>query len=503
MATLTRAAFIRQLRGKRIPLHRAQAATDLSRLDWTALDSNNNGYLAGTRELTALFSALDEVDVNGSYHSVATGTSANPTLVGQLIEAVYDLAEDDPNDQTLYLRDTALSQAFPAGLSTDLARGERGLDVVALQYALGRLGHLNDQADGIYGRLTAAGVEAFQSSQQLPVTGTMDVRTLQALDTAVSALDLRTPAEKAPDPLAYLSDFRALGLPELRINSSAERFTWDSPAIQEAFGQFVAPYWEIMKRNRIEGDCKNIALFFVDQFRKQLKEDRFIDLPHPVLGREPEKQWIVATNDKTYGLFTRADDLARTSSITVGRPSYNAAMDIEILDPQHSMLYGINVHYPEISADRVAKSTTRLFDWNPAYDNRGDSIRPEIPVNELQAGHIIFIDHTGDGSFDHTVTVIKVERDDANRARKLVLAVGSYDDVRDYSSATSVEGVGFAIVNVYSEEVVVALDTDGRVIHTEVTYSSEPPYIIDTRYSARTTLMEMKAGGRLIVSRWG
>lgn len=503
MATLTRAAFVRQLRGKRIPLNRAQAAADLARFNWAELDLNDNGYLAGTRELTALFSALDEADVNGSYHSVDTGTSANPTTVGRLIQAVYDLAEDDPNDQTLDLQDAALSQAFPAGLSANLERGERGLDVVALQYALGRLGYLKDQADGVYGPLTAAAVKALQSDQQLPVTGTVDRRTLQTLDSAVSALDLRTPAEKAPDPLAYLSDFRALGMPELRINSTAEAFTWDSPAIQEAFGQFVAPYWEVMKRNRVEGDCKNIALFFVDQFRKQLKEDRFIDLPHPVLGRAPEKNWIVATNDKTYGLFTRADDLARTSSTTVGRPSYNVAMDIEVLDPQHSMLYGVNVHYPEISADHVAKATTRLFDWNPTYDNRGDSSRPEIPVNELQAGHIIFIDHTGDGSFDHTVTVIKVERDEANRARQLTLAVGSYDDVRDYSAATSVEGVGFAIVNVYAEEVVVALDANGRVTDTEVTYSSEPPYVIDTRYSARTTLMEMKAGGRLIVSRWG
>jgi hypothetical protein len=35
-----------------------------------------------------------------------------------------------------------------------------------------------------------------------------------------------------------------------------------------------------------------------------------------------------------------------------------------------------------------------------------------------------------------------------------------------------------------------------------VSWSSEPDYIVKTRYSARTTLMEQKAGGKLIVGRW-
>ncbi|HPY41440.1 MAG TPA: peptidoglycan-binding protein, partial [Thiolinea sp.] len=274
--------------------------------------------------------------------------------------------------------------------------------------------------------------------------------------------------------------------------------------IRNAYGQFVGFYWEVMKRNRVEGDCKNIALFLMDQFRKQLREDRMIDLPHPVIrNAAAEKKWIIATSDKTQGLFSRADKLLSSTGVRVQRPGYEAILKVQSLDSQHSMLYGVNVHYPQLSADQVAKSCTRLFDWNSSYDNRGDSSKPEVPVNQLAAGNIIFIDHTGDGKFDHTVTVIKVDKDSAGRARKVVMAVGSYDDVRDASSATSVEGVGLSIVNTYSEEVTVELNEAGKITSSDVTYSSEPSYIVDTRYSARTTLMEQKAGGKLIVARWG
>lgn len=403
-----------------------------------------------------------------------------------------------------HFRDPPLAKAFPAGLTGDLRRGATGSPVVAVQYALGRLGYLHSLCDGSFGTMTEQAVMAFQSAKGLVASGVVDANLLILLDQAVAGLDLRTPAAKAVDPLAYLSNFRQLGLPVLTIHSTAETFSWASPEIRAAFGQFVGFYWDVMKRNRVEGDCKNIALFLMDQFRKQLLEDRLIDLPHPVLRSAAiGKSWIVATTDKTRGLFTRADRLLRNEGLRVRRPGYQAMLKVQALDPQHSMLYGVNVHYAQVSADQVAKSTTRLFNWNPAYSNRGDSSKPEVPVNQLAAGNLIFIDHTGDGKYDHTVTVIKVEKDSANRTRKLVLAVGSYDDVRDTSSATSVEGVGLSIVNTYSEEVTVELDGDGRISSSTVTYASEPDYIVDTRYSARTTLMEQQGGGKLIVARWG
>lgn len=400
--------------------------------------------------------------------------------------------------------DPALSAVLPNGLRGEIKRGDKGRLVTAAQYALGRLGHLRDRCDGKFGPITERAVKSFQTSRSISPDGVINASLLSLMDRLVSGLDLRTPAQKSADPMVYLSSFRRLNLPEIRLNSTSEIFSWDSPAIQRAYGEFVGHYWEIMKQNRIEGDCKNIAMFMMDQFRKQLKEDRFVDLPHPVLGNnEGGRQWIVATNDKTRGLFSRADELLRRTNIRVRRPGYDAVLKVQTLDSRHSMIYGVNVHYPEISTHQVARATKRLFDWNPALDNRGDSSKPEVPVNELQPGNLIFIDHTGDRRYDHAVTVIKVERDQSNRVRKLVLSVGSFDDVRDNSAATSVEGVGFAIVNTYSEEVTVMLDANGRVESSEVTYASEPEYMVDTRYSARTTLMEQKRGGTLFVARWG
>lgn len=509
MATYTRDAFIQEMANKRIALADAKRDARLSAINFSALDTSGNGYISGSQEMAALFAAIDRFDNNGIAQSVETGTATQPTRAGLLINVLRSIAIPLPTTPepapapTGALRDPALAKAFPSGLRTELARGSSGMSVVALQYTLGRLGFLNSLCDGAFGGGTEQAVKNFQISRSIPATGRVNAGLLGLMDQQVVKLDLRTTASRAADPLAYLSNFRQLGLPVITMRSTAETFTWASSEIRTAFGQFVGWYWEVMKRNRVEGDCKNIALFLMDQFRKQIKEDRFINLPHPVLRGAPEKRWIVATADKTQGLFTRADRLKNTTGVSVARTGYQAVKNVQALDVEHSMLYGVNVHYPEVSAGQVAKSCTRLFDWDPSLDNRGDSSKPEVPVNQLAAGNIIFIDHTGDGSFDHTVTVIDVEKDANQRTRKLVLAVGSYDDVRDNSSETSVEGVGLSIVNTYSEEVTVELDVNGRVTSSTVTYASEPSYIVDTRYSARTTLMEQKAGGKLIVARWG
>lgn len=503
MTTLTRTAFLQEMNNKSINVAVAERDARLSGLSLDNLDRNNTGYISGRSEMEQLFTLLDDFDHNGTRASVDLGEPANPSQAGRLVLALRELATSHSHASS-GLQDNALLSAFPNGLRGEIKHGDRGQEVVAIQYALGRLGHLHDLCDGKFGNLTAQAVKSFQNVRALPITGIINSTVLSALDNAVATLDLRTPAQKATDPLVYLSSFRRLQLPEIRIRSTSETFSWDSPEIQRAYGEFVGHYWQVMKQNRIEGDCKNIALFLMDQFRKQIKEDRFIDLPHPVLSNnEGGRQWIIATADKARGLFTRADNLLRRTNIRVRRPGYDAILKVQQLDPQHAMLYGVNVHYPRLSANQVARSTTRLFDWKPAYSNRGDSSKPEVPVNQLQPGNLIFIDHTGDRRYDHTVTVVKVEKDRANRTRKLVLAVGSYDDVRDNSAATSVEGVGLSIVNTYSEEVTVILDANGRITESEVTYSSEPPYIVDSRYSARTTLMEQRRGGTLFVARWG
>lgn len=392
-------------------------------------------------------------------------------------------------------QDPAIRKAFPNGLQGEMTRGASGTTVVAVQYALGRLGYLHDLCDGKFGGNTENALKAFQTSVAVPATGKLTSILLTLLDIAVARLDLRAPAMQAADPLAYLSNFRSLQIPEIRLNSTNEIFSWASPAVQLAYGVWVGQYWEVLKRNRVEADCKGMALFLMDQFRKQIKQDRFVTLPHPVLRGAPEKSWIVATRDKTRGFFSRSDNSAR-----VNRAGYEAVLNVEKLDPQHSMLYGVAVHYPEISAHQVARACTRLWDWQASFNNGGDTSKPELPVNQLQPGNLIFIDHTGNGTFDHTVNVIKVERDSANRARKLVMAVGSFDDVRDTSSTT--EPNLLSQINNYAEEVTVELDTNGRITNSVVSWSSEPDYMVKTRYSAKTTLMEQKAGGKLFIGRW-
>ncbi|WP_245929761.1 peptidoglycan-binding protein [Leucothrix pacifica] len=396
---------------------------------------------------------------------------------------------------SISFKDTALAKAIPSNFASFIRRGARGNQVVAVQYALGRLGYLDDLCDGSFGPITERAVRAFQSDiSGIAETGVINVDTLKALDNAVSREDFRVPAVKSGDPMAYLSDFRARGLPVVYVEGSEENLTWDHAVIQAAYGRFVADYWEVMKANRVEGDCKNIALFLMDQFRKQLKQDTLVDLPHPALGvNEDEKTWIVATADKTTGLFSHLDKLR------VGRYDYPAMKKVQNLDKNHSMIYGVNVHYPEISTDRVAKSTRRIFDWEPAYENYGDTSKPEVPVNQLAPGDMIFIDHTGNGSYDHTVNVIKVTRDSNNRVRQLTLGMGSYDDMRDNSSATIVT---YNALNPYSEEVIVDLDSNGLITGSRVSYSSEPTYLVKTRYRAVTSLMERKPGGKLMVCRW-
>ena len=397
---------------------------------------------------------------------------------------------------SLNLKDNALARAFPQNFGSVVKRRSSGNRVVALQYALGRLGHLRGLCDGSFGPITEAAVKSFQrSTSALSETGIAGTETIKALDRAVEAIDFRVPAVKSGNPMRYLSDFRALNLPIVRVEGSEENITWDHRVLQESYGRFVADYWEVMKDNLVEGDCKNIALFMMDQFRKQLKQDTLIDLPHPVLGAgRPEKDWIVATADKTTGLFSHMDKLR------VGRYDYPAMKKVQSLDKEHSMIYGVNVHYPEIRTDTVAKSTKRLFDWDRSYENWGDTSKPEVPVNNLAPGQMIFIDHTGNGSYDHAVTVVRVEKDNNKRVRRLVLATGSYDDMRDNSSATIVT---YKALNPYAEEVIVDLNANGRITNSTVSYSSEPPYLVKTRYRAVTTLMERKRGGVLIVGRWG
>lgn len=514
MTTLTRKAFLHEMSGKKIALSQIQQDLRLKNLDATQLELADDKFIRDDLEMHQLFMLLDEFDVNGSYRSIDLGMPDEPTTVGSMIQAIRDLAVDDVADDHMVLdlpalgdfqiMDTAFRRAFPKGFSGIFKRGSRGRQVVAIQYALGRMGYLEDSCDGVYGKLSTAAVRTFQADYGLEVTGIVDEHILKLLDQGVSALDLRPPVMRSQqDPMRFMSDFRGLGMAKLSVDRSQENTTWNSPSVQTAYGEFVANYWEVMKENKVEADCKSLALFFMDQFRKQLMEDTFVQLPLPKSPRGSfrEQQWMVSTRHKTRGLFSTIIEFARRFFITDIRKNYQAVKNIQALDPDHSMLYGVNVKYPKTSAHQVAKAATVVQAWHPSYENKKDETKPEIPIEQLKPGYMVFMDHTGNGSYDHTVNVVKVSRDDAGKVKQVVLAVGSYDDVRDSLAATVVNNLGQ--INHYSEEVIVDFDADGRITDSRVTWSSEPPYVVRARYHAGNTLMELKKGGELFIGRWG
>lgn len=517
MSTLTRHVFLAEMSDKTIHLSTANNDSRLNPLNLNRVDYNNDGLINTHQEMKALFRAVDYFDNNGIYHSINMGKIHHPTTPGKLIAALRDIAKAANIEQTTTLtasnhpksstafKDAAIRNAFSRNITGALKRGDKGNKIVAIQYALGRLGHLDDVCDGDFGKKTLAAVKSFQSAtSSLIIMGSVDNHTLIALDHAVSQLDLRAPVIRSRQrPMSYLSNFRALGLPKITLDRRGENITWDSPELQHAYGIFVQNYWEVMKKNNIEADCKALALFFMDQFRKQLAEDTFIELPLPRSrnGSIAKRNWMVATRVHSKGLFRNVVELFFKHHIRVNRPGYEALKNIQKLDPEHAMIYGVNVKYPRTSAHQVSRAATTIAPWHKQQENHGDDSKAEIPLNTLKVGYLIFIDHTGDDHYDHTVTVVKIKKDEKKRVRQLVLAVGSYDDVRDSLASTVVNSLG--ILNQYSEEVVVDFDKNERITHAEVTYSSEPKYVVKPRYSHTSTLMEKKKGGTLKVSRWG
>jgi peptidoglycan hydrolase-like protein with peptidoglycan-binding domain len=392
-------------------------------------------------------------------------------------------------------RDPAIATTLAPPGAPALRPGMKGEAVMALQYCLARLRYPVD-IDGAFGRGTLAALNKFRRDRSIPIRLEVDVDTLNALDQALSAVEVQTPAEAAASPLTYLTSLDQFELTRITVKDRSQRVGWQHPEIQDAYGRFVEEYWQVLKQNRVEVDCKGLAVIFLEQFRRKVRQDLSVELPLPKSreGSIPTPRWTVATRKKTQGYFSRlADDMPV-------RPGYDVVRKVQSVDPSHSMIFGVNVTVRETSAHMVARAATTRIEWDPARDNRGDKLKPEIPVNELRPGDLIVIDHTGDGTWDHTVNVIRVERDDQNRARTLVLAVGAFDDIRDADAKTVPTSP--SEINLYTEEVVIKLDGAGRVTSSRVTYTTEPTYLMRPRYSQRTTLMELKPEGRIRVSRW-
>lgn len=116
----------------------------------------------------------------------------DPDVTGPIadVEALYPIGEDGvlcyeigAGREIQCRYDTHVIQ-----LTRELAQGDSGDDVSALQTRLIRLGHLAAAATGYFGSATATAVSEFQTAQGLPVEGRADVATLAALGFDTSAI---------------------------------------------------------------------------------------------------------------------------------------------------------------------------------------------------------------------------------------------------------------------------------------------------------------------------
>ncbi|MGV3619748.1 MAG: peptidoglycan-binding domain-containing protein [Archangium sp.] len=496
VSKLTRNEFQQSLQGKNIKVADAAADSRLTGVDVARADLNRDGKIAGADETAALFKVVDAYDRNGDAASIAATdannvqTRAGAVATALVSRSVFDVAEPTP---LANFADAALKNAFKGQNSVPLSRSMNDDRTYAVQYALARLGVAVGTVDGKFGPGTERAVKAFQTSAGLPATGSVDLATLHALDGKLKSTELRTPAEVSGRPLEYLAA-QAVALPKLApIADRSKPVDWNHPEVQKQYGEFVAAHWEQLKTNRVESDCKTLSLFLMDQFRTKVKADLGVQLPLP--ATLPAKEWSASTgSNNAAGYFSRFESLRTV------RPGYENAQVLQRLDPNASMQAGTNLRYAGVDANMASRALRVSSPYVATADNAGDTSKPEIPVQNLTPGDVIFMDHTGDGRVDHMANVIKVERDEAGKVTRLVVATGSYDDMKDASGATAPNHLGE--VNNYTEEVSIDLDATGRVKDSRVTWSSEPSWLVAGRYSARTLLMEMKPGGTISVGRW-
>jgi peptidoglycan hydrolase-like protein with peptidoglycan-binding domain len=490
---LTRADFTQSLKAKKVDVAEAQRDPALRGLDVAKADLNRDGKVAGADEAAALFKAVDAFDRNGDAQSIAlTATTGAPTRAATMAAALQARAVFEVSDPAVAPRDAALKNAFSAPNSLPLSRGMNGDRATAVQYALARLGVPVGVVDGKFGPATERAVKAFQASANLPQTGTVDAGTLRALDAKLASTDLRTPAERSGNPLQYLAAQAVAGPKLPAIVDRSKPVDWNHPEIQAAYGSFSASYWQTLKGNRVEADCKTLSLFMMDQFRTKVRADLGVQLPLP--ATLPAKEWIAGTAADPKGYFSRFEQLSTV------RPGYENAQTIQRLDPSASMMTGTNVRYAGVDANMASRAVKVTVPWTNTRDNGGDPSKPELPVGQMKPGDVIFMDHTGDGRVDHMANVISMERDASGAVTSMVLATGSFDDMKDANGSTAPNSLGE--VNNYAEEVTVRFDAQGRVTKSEVTWSSEPSWLVNSRYSARTLLMELKEGGTISVGRW-
>lgn len=100
-----------------------------------------------------------------------------------------------------------------------------------------------------------------------------------------------------------------------------------------------------------------------------------------------------------------------------------------IYTPQNSgglaNVNGPNVFMPNIQADSLAKENTKSVNDTDGDGVAGSDRSGAVDVADLRAGDILFYDWDGDGEVNHTVNVVKVDKNSGN----VTIAYGSYDNI--------------------------------------------------------------------------
>ncbi len=142
-------------------------------------DLNHDGKIDGKAELDKLFSAVDNLDRDGSRH----------TISDQKPMAVLAALKKDPAMPSGPVDQAKVNDLYaPDAAPTGLARGAKGPEVKAAQEKLIRAGYdlPKHGADSDFGGETEAAVKKFQGDRKppLPATGVLDDATMKALDAA-------------------------------------------------------------------------------------------------------------------------------------------------------------------------------------------------------------------------------------------------------------------------------------------------------------------------------
>ena len=287
------------------------------------------------------------------------------------------------------------------------------------------------------------------------------------------------------------------GIPATNVFDSQKL---DKEQIQNDYADFVKTRWEELKTEHIEVDCKGLALKFLSDFTKYYKENKGIDLEYPGNGGVKDK-WEISTKENPKGMATK---IVKETT----RPEYKSLLK---KNPNQETLFGTNFLFRGgADANKVATAmttdvTSRAADGKSIIQNHSGmkystmKVTPEVDINQLKGGDLVFIDHTGDGKWDHTVNVIDVEKDEAGKVKTVTMGVGSFDDMRDTNPDTKPSPKE---LNLYTEEVKVHFNDKGQATKSEVTWSSEPTNLFGKRYHVANTLMELKPNGKIKVGNW-